>query len=279
MKQLTEIPQLPQRDSQSHKGTYGKVLIIGGSFSMTGAPSLVGKSALRTGSGLVRLAIPQSVLPIVAALEPCYTMVPLAEDQNGQISVQAIETVLNSINQNDVIAFGPGCGISDGVRFILEQILKLPIKLVIDADGLNNLSSIYNWHDIKKASLILTPHPGEMKRIWKSVFRDKMPDDRVKTACTYAAQTNSTVVLKGHQTVVADSQNYYINQTGNPGMASAGTGDVLTGMITSLWGQGVNAFDSAVAGVYHHGLAGDRAAKARTQASMIATDLIDNIRI
>lgn len=280
MKQITTIPKLAKRKADSHKGDYGKVLVIGGSVGMSGAAALAGKAALRSGAGLVRVAIPCSILPTVAAMEPCYTTIGLAEDDRGRISSKAIDAVLEAVSNNDVIAFGPGIGVGDGVRSVLDVLIAQDgLKLVIDADGLNNLTKIYNWYETKKADIIITPHPGEMKRIWESVFRDSIPQDRIEVASSFAKEINACVVLKGASTVVADEDRYYINTTGNPGMATGGSGDVLTGIIAALRGQGLNAFDAAVLGVHEHGRAGDAAAKARTQASMIASDIIEFLRL
>lgn len=278
MRNITEIPKLAARAAESHKGDFGKVCIIAGSVGFSGAAAIAGKSALRSGSGLVRLAVPKSVLPIVAAIEPCYTTIGLAEDAKGKISVKALDAVLNAVEENDVIAFGPGVGICAGAKSVLENILRLDGKrIVIDADGLNNLATIRNWPDINKADVILTPHPGEMKRLWAGLLRASMPSDRQTTAVEFARACNSVVVLKGQGTVVADTEKFYINTTGNPGMATAGAGDVLTGVIASLCGQGLNSFDAAVLGVYVHGLAGDSAAKNKGQVSLIATDIIDEL--
>jgi NAD(P)H-hydrate epimerase len=276
MEEIKAIPHLESRRAESHKGDFGKVCIVAGSVGFSGAAALAGKSALRSGSGLVRVAVPKSVLPIVASFDPCYTTIPLAEDSAGKISAKAADAILNSIEENDIIAFGPGIGISSGIKSILENLVRLEkLRLVIDADGLNNLAMLKDWQKINKANLILTPHPGEMKRLWSGLFRDLMPDDRQKIATEFAKETNTTVVLKGHQTVVADNEKFYVNTTGNPGMATAGSGDVLTGVITSLCGQQMNNFDAAVLGVYIHGLAGDLAAKEKGFVGLIATDIID----
>jgi ADP-dependent NAD(P)H-hydrate dehydratase len=279
MHQVKDISFLPDRLSDSHKGDYGKVLIVGGCPGMTGAPALAGRAALRAGSGLVRVAVGKSVLPIVAAIEPCYTTIAL-EDEDGNIWSKAIDTVLNNLADNDAAAFGPGIGQAKGVKDILEKLIaQTGLKLVIDADGLNVLSAITNWFDINKADLILTPHPGEMKKLWASVFREEMPSDRVDLAMKFAEKTGTTLVLKGSNTVVAETEKFYVNETGNAGMATAGSGDVLTGVITSLCGQGLNNFDASVLGVYEHGVAGDRAAAASSQAHIIATDIIENLGI
>lgn len=275
MQKIETIPKLKPRATDAHKGDFGKVCIIAGSLGMSGAAALAGTSALRAGAGLVRVAVPKSVLPIVASLEPCFTTIALAEDNQGRISAKATGTILDILSQNDVLAFGPGVGISGSLRSILGTLLEQKeLKLVVDADGLNNLAALKNWHDNLKANLIITPHPGEVKRLWAGLFREPIPTDRQEQAIKLAQKTKSTVVLKGAGTVVTDSEKIYLNNTGNPGMATAGSGDVLTGVITALLGQGLSEFDAAVLGVHIHGLAGDIAAEKLGQVGMIASDII-----
>ena len=274
MQIVSDIPKLKPRAVDGHKGDYGKVCIIAGSVGMSGAAALAGRAALRAGAGLVRVATPKSVLPIVAAIEPSFTTIALPEDSAGRISAKAIHAVLEAVGQNDAVAFGPGIGISGALRSILKMLLEQKsLRLVIDADGLNNLASIKNWPAQLKAKLILTPHPGEMRRLWSGLLRDELPTDRQEQALQLAQRTNTIVVLKGAGTVVTDSEKVYINKTGNPGMATAGSGDVLTGVITALLGQGLSDFDAAVLGVYLHGLAGDIAAEKVGQVSLMATDI------
>lgn len=276
MQKIETIPKLEERAVNSHKGDYGKVYIIAGKLGMSGAAALAGRSALRAGAGLVRVAIPKSILPIVAAIEPSFTTISLPEDSQGQISAKAINIILEAVNDNDVIAFGPGVGVSGGIRPILETLLEQEnLKLIVDADGLNNLAGMKKWHKKLKANLILTPHPGEMKRLWSGLFREILPAERREQAEILAKETGTIVALKGAGTVVTDGEKIYTNTTGNPGMATAGSGDVLTGVITALLGQGLNNFDATVLGVYIHGLAGDIAAKKLGQVSLIATDIID----
>lgn len=283
MQIIKNIPKLKPRKPDAHKGDFGRVCIIGGCIGMSGAPALAGRAALRAGAGLVRVAIPKSILPIVASIEPSYTTIPLAEDSAGKISAKAINTILDAANENDCLAFGPGIGTSGGIQSILETLLQQEnLRMVIDADGLNNLSKIKNWprvtsHQSRATGLILTPHPGEMKRLWSGLFREPLPSERQKQAGTLANRTKTVVALKGAGTVVTDGQKVYINKTGNPGMATAGSGDVLAGVITALIGQGLSNFDAAVLGVYIHGLAGDIAAEKYGQISLIATDIIDSL--
>lgn len=273
---VEEIPKLKPRAADAHKGDFGKVCIIAGSLGMSGAAALAGRSALRAGAGLVRVATPKSVLPIVASVEPCFTTIPLAEDSAGRISASAVNTILDAAGQNDVMAFGPGVGLSGGLQTVLKSLLEQQgLRLVIDADGLNNLAKIKGWHKGLKTELLLTPHPGEIKRLWLSVFREPLPPKRQEQAMKLAGRTETSVVLKGAGTVVADGERVYLNKTGNPGMATAGSGDVLTGVITALMGQGMNNFEAAVLGVYIHGLAGDIAAERTGQVALMTSDIVD----
>ncbi|MBN2455626.1 MAG: NAD(P)H-hydrate dehydratase [Sedimentisphaerales bacterium] len=275
MKVIDKIPKLSTRPADAHKGNFGKVCIIAGSFGMSGAAALAGRAALRAGAGLVRVATPKSVLAIVASIEPSFTTIALPEDAAGLISARALNIILDAVNDNDCVAFGPGIGVSPALRSVLMSLLgQEKLRLLIDADGLNNLAKIKGWPVRLKAELILTPHPGELKRLWSGLFREPVSAKRQNQAAKLAQHTNSTVVLKGAGTVVTDGQKIYINNTGNPGMATAGSGDVLTGVITALMGQGLNNFDAAVLGVYVHGLAGDIASERTGQVSLIATDII-----
>jgi NAD(P)H-hydrate epimerase len=278
MRTITKIPKLKPRVRDAHKGDFGKVCIIAGSIGMSGAAALAGRAALRAGAGLVRVATPKSILPIVASIEPSFTTIPLPEDSAGRIAASAINTILNLIPDNDCIAFGPGVGVAQGVSSVLQRLLEQKeLRLIIDADGLNNLSKVNDWPNRTKADVVLTPHPGEMRRLWARLFRGPIPADRKQQAVQFANKTKTVVVLKGAGTVVSDGEKIYVNKTGNPGMATGGMGDVLTGVIAALAGQGLNNFDAAVLGVYIHGLAGDLAAKKTGQVSLIATDVIESL--
>jgi len=274
MQIINDIPKLQPRAVDGHKGDYGKVCIIAGSIGMSGAAALAGRAALRAGAGLVRVATPKSVMPIVATIEPSFTTIALPEDSAGRISTKAVNIILEAVGENDAVAFGPGVGTSGALRSILETLLEQPdLKLVIDADGLNNLAGIKDWTGRLKAKLILTPHPGEFKRLWSGLIREELPTERQQQALQLSQRTNAAVVLKGAGTVVTNGEKVYVNDTGNPGMATAGSGDVLTGVITALLGQGLSDFDAAVLGVYIHGLAGDIAVEKTGQISLIATDI------
>ena len=276
MEIVRDVPKLMDRPRDGHKGTFGKVGIIAGSVGMTGAASLAGRAALRSGAGLVRVATARSAQPVVATLDPCYTTIALAEDAAGRIAGQTIDAILDMPAENDAMAVGPGLGTSAGLRSIIETLVKQDgLRLVVDGDGLNNLSRLKGWGPHRRAHMILTPHPGEMKRLWSGLFREPLPADRPEAARRMAEATGTVVVLKGAETVVTDAQHVYLNTTGNPGMATAGSGDVLTGMIVALMGQGLADFEAAVLGVCLHGLAGDIAAARFGQISMVATDILD----
>ncbi len=278
MRIIKDIPKLKPREADAHKGDFGRVCIIAGSVGMSGAAAIAGRAALRAGAGLVRVATPKSVLPIVASIEPSFTTIALPEDNTGRISAKAINSILDTVSQNDCLAFGPGIGISPSLRSVLQTLIQQEkLRLLIDADGLNNLSMIKSWPAKLKAKLILTPHPGEMNRLWSALFREQLPTDRRQQAAHLADSTKTVVVLKGAQTVVTDGQKIYVNKTGNPGMATAGSGDVLTGTIIALIGQKLTDLDAAVLGVYIHGLAGDIAAKKTGQVSLMATDIIESL--
>jgi len=276
MKSIKTIPKLKPRKADAHKGDFGKVCIIAGSLGMSGAAALAGRAALRAGAGLVRVAVPKSVLSIVASIEPSFTTIALPEDAAGRISAKAVNVILDAAEQNDCLAFGPGVGQSLALKSVINTLVQRSnLRIVIDADGLNNLGSIKNWPDKVKAELVLTPHPGEIRRLWNGLFRETIPAERTTQAQKLASRTNSIVVLKGAATVVTDAEKIYVNKTGNPGMATAGSGDVLTGVLTALIGQNLACFDAAVLAVYIHGVAGDTAAEKFGRVSLIATDIID----
>jgi len=270
---------LPPRAEDAHKGQFGRVLIVGGSRGMVGAPALTANAALRSGAGLVRMAVPKSIQLTTAGLTPCATSIPLAEDEKGLISSNAIHDILNALDENDSLALGPGLGQSGDLQLLVETIVKQYQKpLIIDADGLNNLTAIVGEDLQLTANTILTPHPGEMTRLWRAWFREELPGDRTEQAEKLAQRCGAVVVLKGAGTVVADGKRTYINETGNPGMATGGSGDVLTGCIAALTANktaGFDALTAAISSVYIHGRAGDLAAAVMTKTALTATDIID----
>ncbi len=265
---------LPSRADDAHKGDFGRVLVVGGSRGMSGAIRLTGMAALRSGSGLVTVATPESGQAEVAGFTPCYMTLGLP-DTKGKLNKDAADELLKKCEWADVVAIGPGMGRNRALQKIMSLLYsQLPQPVVIDADGLNNLADGETDLVRHEGMRILTPHPGEFQRL------DGLPDatDRQvleHRAVEMASSAKVTLVLKGNRTLVTDGQQQYHNETGNPGMATAGAGDVLTGVIASLIGQGLAPFDAATLGVRVHGLAGDLGARDLGQVSLVSTDLLE----
>lgn len=273
---VTELPVLPPRPQDSHKGTFGRVMIVAGSRGMAGAAALAGLGALRGGAGLVYLAVPRFILNTVAAIEPSYITVPMLNDRFGQLCVRSRRRLLGwlLLKRLDALAVGPGLGRSFRTqRLILKILPQAKMPTVIDADGLSVLTE-KTLPSLKthQAPRILTPHPGEFASMVREDIQE-VQENREQMAIEFARQYGVVLVLKGHRTVVTDGARLYLNTTGNAGMATGGTGDVLTGLITALLAQGMAPFDAAQLGTYLHGLAGDLAAQALSQPGLIASDL------
>ncbi len=267
MIEVREVPRIPRRIADSHKGTYGRVLVVAGSRAMPGAAVLCGSAALRGGAGLVQVATPSAAWAVVAAGNPCYTTFPWEEPSASAM----IGTVARLA---DVFAVGPGLGHEAGllVKTLLHSHEEKP--MVLDADGLNVLGVEPVEITNRPGPLVLTPHPGEFARLLGKT-RDEVQAHREDLAVPFAARHRIVLLLKGHNTLVTDGERLYRNATGNPGMATGGTGDVLTGVIAALIGQGFSAFDAAVLGAWVHGRAGDLAAAELGQTALTALDLLD----
>jgi ADP-dependent NAD(P)H-hydrate dehydratase len=269
-----ELPRLVSRKADSHKGDFGRGLVIGGSLGMAGAAALCGISVLRTGAGLVRVATPKSCLATVAGFDPSIMTLALAEDADGRISLEASEVIFAAVERATHFAVGPGLGRSPDLdRLVARLYTELKQPGVFDADALNALAGQPDALQNPGGPRVLTPHPGE----FRTLIGGREPGARVAyhtEARTLASQTKSSVVLKGYRTFVTDGSRSYINNTGNPGMATAGMGDVLTGVITGLMCQGLNAYDAARLGTYIHGHAGDAAAEDQGHMSLIASDML-----
>ena len=269
----TSLPRLPQRKPDDHKGRFGTVLIVGGSRGMSGAAALAGMAALRGGAGLVRLAVPDVCLDVVAALEPSYMTVALPSDRDGRIAQSARQPIEQLVEAATVIACGPGMGRSEQLdRLVGDLYRDIPKPMVVDADALNALATQPEILAEHAGPRILTPHPGEFARL---IGKQLDSNDRETAAVELAERCQAVVVLKGHRTLITDGQRTRENATGNPGMATGGSGDVLTGLLTALCGQGLSPYDAARLAVYLHGLAGDYAADEYGEAAMMASDLID----
>jgi ADP-dependent NAD(P)H-hydrate dehydratase len=266
----TPLPRLPVRDPNSHKGDYGRALLIGGSRGMSGAIALAGRATLRSGAGLVTLAVPRCVQDIVAAMEPSYMTHALPDDE-GHIIASSADDLLALTDGATAVALGPGLGRSPSMVSFAERLVReVTQPMVVDADALVALAERPAALAAARGPRILTPHPGEFARLTGKPYDEK---DRTNAAAALASD-NVIVVLKGYHTVVTDGTRFSLNQTGNPGMATGGSGDVLTGVITGLLCQGLSPFDAARLGTHIHGLAGDLAAADLGQVSLIASDLI-----
>ena len=267
------------RASDANKGMYGRPLLICGSAGMAGAAKLSALGALRSGAGVVRLAVTKALYygGLAASLtEPVFTLLPATED--GGIAKEAYPEIEKLLPRAAACLIGPGMGENEDTKALVSQLIKnSEIPLVIDADGLNCLSAETEILKTAKAPVILTPHPGEMARM-TGLAIEEIQADRIKAAKTLAQKVNAIVVLKGEGTVVAlPGGEVYINTTGNPGMATGGSGDVLSGMIVSLLGQGLTPAMAAACAVYLHGEAGDRAAARLSQHAMLPSDLLRDL--
>jgi len=268
-------PMLPVREADSHKGDYGRVLVVGGSRGKSGAAALVSLAALRSGAGLVTAATSASAQPILASQVMEMMTEALPEGPSGTLSEAAAEPLLDLIRSHDVLALGPGLTAQEATSALVRRILsESSSPVVLDADGLNAYAGRASELNGRDRVLILTPHPGEMARLL--LQPRSAPLDRVPMARSFAREHACYLVLKGHRTLVAESSGQvWVNPTGNPGMATAGTGDVLTGVLASLLAQGLSPLEACLLGVYAHGMAGDLAAADRGEASLMARDVIE----
>lgn len=266
---------IPKRRDDANKGSCGRLFIVAGSCGMTGAAYLAAKGALRSGAGLVTVGVAASERHIVAGMVPEAMTVPL-EDKEGKITERSIKTILEYAHKSDTVIFGPGLGQNTDIHSIVKTLLsEYKGKLVIDADGLNAVSKNCDILKEKSCDVVITPHPGEMSRLTKLSI-DEIQKNRTEVAADFAKKYGITVLLKGKNTVIAGADGQMkINPTGNPGMATGGTGDVLSGVIGAFLGQGLGAFDAAVLGAYIHGKAGDMAAEKFGVHGLLAGDVAE----
>ncbi len=288
---LCELPRFPIRQAQGHKGTYGTSLVVGGSRGMSGAPSLAACGALVAGSGLVRLIVPAAIANLVAEYEKEYTTVYAPDDSEGRFGPEATDFVTRQTNttKNAAVALGPGLGRSDGINRLVQCLfLSVEKPMVVDADALNAIASLDEASVSESRRVegvrILTPHPGEFSRLTGQCISSDS-QGRKEGAVNFVRQFCKTridcrkhgdfvLVLKGHETVITNGEDCFVNQTGNAGLATGGSGDVLTGVITGLLAQGMTAMDSARLGVALHGLAADCAACFLPLESIVATTIV-----
>ncbi len=269
---------ISERKEDTHKGDYGRVVVIAGSTGMSGAAYLCSQAALVSGCGLVNLAIPKS---LNNSMEVKLTEVitnPQEETKEGTFSANAYAGICELTQKANAVALGCGMTTHPQVKTLIKKLIKeIDAPMVIDADALNSIADEVSLLKEAKKDVIITPHPGEMARLC-NIDSQAVQTDRITLAKKFSLKYNATTVLKGHQTVVVDKEgNHYVNTTGNPGMASAGVGDILTGMIVSFIAQGLEPYGAAKLGVYLHGLSGDLAAAKNGQVSLIATNLLECI--
>lgn len=264
------LAMLPERDENAHKGDFGKILLLCGSLGYTGAAALSAMGALRAGAGLVYLGVPESIYAIEAVKLTEPIVFPLPQEQ-GMLSVSALPEILKRLKGADAVLVGPGLGQSEGTLAVTRTVLEnAQCPVVVDADGINVLSRHMDILRERQAPTILTPHAGEFARMG-----GKSGQDRLAAANEFAKEFGCILLLKGHNTVITDGDRYYVNQTGNPGMAVGGSGDVLAGILVSLLGQGIEPLTAAACSAWLHGAAGDLCAEKIGQYGMLPTDMLE----
>ncbi len=279
MLQAPDIQQaLPRRDANAHKGSHGHVLVVAGSTGKSGAGVLASQSALRSGAGLVTLAVPASLNPVMEMQLTEVMTLPVAENLKGAMAASALSAIDAFLPSASAMVIGPGLGVDPETMALVHNLLKRStVPVVVDADGLNLVADDPGVLQNCQAPLILTPHPGEMGRLLKCATSD-VQADRLEVALDFVRETGVHLILKGAHTVIyAPDGRRWINLTGNASMATAGTGDVLAGLTGALLGQGLSPLQAAQCGVYLHGLAGDRVRERLGETGLIAMDLINEL--
>lgn len=268
---------LPVRPRFSHKGDFGRVLLVCGSVGFTGAAALAARAALRTGAGLITVATPRQAWPIVAAKLDEPMVMPMAEDKAGRLSLQAAPALAQLLAKADACLIGPGLGRSGELDALVATLVdEARCPVVLDADGINAMAGHIDRLREAACPLILTPHDGEFLRLSPGAALPPADfDTRADRAMMLARRLGAVVLLKGYRTAITDGKRLYRNETGNPGMATGGSGDVLAGMLVSLLGQGLAPLEAAAAAAWLHGAAGDRCAAERGEYGMTPSDLID----
>lgn len=259
---------LPDRNPYAHKGDFGKVLLICGSRGYTGAAALSAMGCLRSGAGLVYVAVPECIYQIMAVKLTEAIVLPFPS-QGDTFSASACERLLPLLKKMDAVLIGPGLGQSEGTLAVLRMVMEqFHGTVIVDADGINLLAHHKHLLRGRTAPTVLTPHGGEYRRL---------DPEQAMDATEFTMENKCIVVLKGHETLITDGKVSYRNGTGNPGMAVGGSGDVLAGMIVSLVGQGIAALEAAAVAVWLHGAAGDKAAQRLGQYGMLPTDLLEEL--
>jgi NAD(P)H-hydrate epimerase len=285
---------LPERTAYSHKGDYGHVLVIAGSKGKTGAALMTAKACLRSGAGMITIGVPETLVDVFQGRVTEEMVLPLPDNGHGVLSSEASVNILDFLRRKaDVLAIGPGISSGPDISKLLMTILmSATAPMILDADAINSISGYTELFSGVKAPVVLTPHTGEMARLLqkelskgkknsdadRDCLRKTIERNRIAAAASFSKETGTYLVLKGVPTIVSEPEgSTFINTTGNSGMATAGSGDVLTGMVAAFLAQGLNPSDASRLGVYLHGLAGDIAASEKGMHSLIATDIIEKI--
>jgi hydroxyethylthiazole kinase-like uncharacterized protein yjeF len=267
---ISKPPPLPPRPKDGHKGVFGRVLVVGGNDDMLGAPVLAGTAALRMGAGLVQIAVPRAILPACLSVTP---------ELIGLGLTNQLKPLLDAAEKADALVVGPGLGQGPGVWARVKSLIALAKPMVLDADALNLLAAQRTMPRLNDRT-VLTPHPGEMKRLLHFLGRDDVPTDdagRLALAADAARTFGCVVILKGHRTAVSDGRRAYLNRTGDSSLSKGGTGDVLAGMLGTLLAQNLDPFTAACIATDLHGRAGERAGQKLGRRSVLARDVIDAI--
>lgn len=273
----TPLPNLPTRDPHAHKGDFGRALVVGGSLGMAGAPALAGIACLRSGTGLVTVATAQCVLPTVAGFFPAYMTASLPDD--GERLVEgAADAIFELLTSATAAAVGPGLGRSAAITTLVGDVYtSAPCPVVVDADGLHALAASRPTQR-PAGRRVLTPHAGEFAALSGKPLDDPTDDaERIERAAVLAQELGAVVLLKGARSVVTDGVRFSLNRTGNPGMATGGSGDVLTGVVLALLCQGLEPLDAALLAAHAHGLAGDLAAAKLGRVGLTASDIAEHL--
>lgn len=277
MIEIAQIPALAKRARDAHKGEFGRILVIAGSAGMLGAGCLTAEACLRSGAGLVTLAVPQSLWPLAMVKLTCVMTRGFAETETQSLSADAADAMCACASSMDVVALGPGLS-SHPATFALVRRLVATIArpMVIDADGINALAGHLDVLANRRAATVLTPHPGEFSRLC-SLPVTELAANRLTHSVAFAAGQRLVLAVKFAPALVTDGDRYFVNTTGNPGMATGGSGDVLTGVIAALLALKLSPFAAAQLGVYVHGLAGDLACQDKGEVGMIASDILEHL--
>ena len=273
----TELPSLPERPADFHKGKAGRVLVIAGSSGMTGAGGMACRACLRSGAGVVLWAIPKSLNAIGEAMTPEVMTLPIPDTPSGAPAMDAREILVEAARETDCVILGPGLPVAGDTGELMRLLIpEIYPPLIIDGGAFSAIGTDVMIIRKRQSPTVITPHPGEMGRITGKTVADVQAKRR-DFAVKYAKLSGAVVALKGHETLVTDGKEIYVNPTGNPGMSTAGAGDVLCGVVAALVGQGLDAFGAARLGVHLHGLAGDIGAEKLGMHGLMATDMIANL--